>query len=284
MRTVAAAQQVSNARRVFNGEQVRDNKGFVFSYTMLSDLKRDPKAWFDRYVAGGPKPADSAETIIGLAAHEATEAYLKRRIANDADHGTPEEFERIFTEYLLGTDMFAGDASLLQDKMKLSNVQGRYQNALRYVRELPQLLADEEILAAESAVAPDMGFAIDPATGAVTDRPVRSYGKIDIVSRRRNQDGSSVLIYSDLKPSLTTQGEIRQSALEQLMLYSTSKAIPGQNHFGTPDALRVIAYGGSSAQQKEVPFDAEKAKAVTQDYQALVSQVAAFANAGFPVD
>ena len=256
----------------------------MFSYTMLSDLKNDPKSWYDRYIAGGPKPAESAQTIIGLAAHEATEAYLNRRIANNADRGTPEEFERIFTEYLLGTTMFAGDASLLQDKMKLNNVQSRYQNALQYVRGLPQLLADEEILAAESAVAPDMGFAIDPVTGAVMDKPVRSYGKIDIVSRRRNQDGSSVLIYSDLKPSLTDRGEIRQSALEQLMLYSTSKALPGQRHFGTPDALRVIAYGSSSAQQKEVPFDAEKAKAVTQEYQALVTQVAAFANAGFPVD
>lgn len=70
---------------------------------MLKSLENNPEEWYRQRVKGIRSP-ETIDAALGTAAHAAMEAYLKRRMANDSDYGTADEFEALFNESLVKSD------------------------------------------------------------------------------------------------------------------------------------------------------------------------------------
>lgn len=265
----------------------------TYSYSMInafeSPRQSDREQWYaNRILDQWPeKGLSSPEAAIGNALHAATEAWAKRRIKNQKDFGTSEDFEKEFIENL-GKYHTADGKKILpngvspEDQSELANM---YREALSFVRDLPQLLQDEEIVGTEMKVAPYLGDQIlDPSKKVLTK------GFVDLVTRK---DGR--LIYSDFKHRL------RDSYFDQLYLYNAPRgkndSVPSDlfdkatDAFVMPggaQALRVISYGTADHSNPESfmkaeEFDPEKGKAVAQKYQTGVQKIQAFMAAGAPL-
>lgn len=134
-------------------------------------------------------------------------------------------------------------------------------------------------------VRPLFGYQIDPVTGQQTTKPLPSLGKIDVVSRKKLQDGTlGPVMFTELKPTKDDAG-----ALRQMRLYGEARGDEQNSHPGRPGMLRVIGYndpidetqsGAMSA--REVPYDQAAAEADVAHFQKLAKGIQTFALAGLP--
>lgn len=227
---------IGSANNAQKAAAIAEAENRQYSWSNLHSFETNPKKWYDRYILGQHEP-DTRATIFGKAVHAAQEAWAKKRIANNEDYGTAEEYEKIFNDYLITTSEGNKDAENLFPELPnrksglfSKDEVDKYERILKYVRHLPSMLKNEKILGAEIK----MGEGDEPGLNLGNrignpNLPVNTIGFIDL----RSMDKEGNIIHTDLKPYLnypSVQDQLnmynpdRRAAFKRVMAYDEPNA------------------------------------------------------------
>lgn len=277
-----------------------------YSYSMLNSFAETPEQWYNRYVKRNYKDTVTPEQALGTLTHKVAEIYGKDQIAAGGSGGarTGEEYQEIFHKLLSGDETAIKDFGLKKSEIETfaqlrdaigydpqtkkidplkagKGIVHTFSGAKAFVKDLPEILKDYEVLGVETTTTPDLGGVGENS------------GFIDM-SLRDKRTGERVS--ADIKKGLD-QKTVKK-AFEQQYLYaakggtlnSAKNAYEYANGVGTGDRpvdkMLVLGYGTShsgdvSKYVRETDFDEKKAQEVEATYRELKDQVVAYGHRGF---
>lgn len=243
-------------------EQLNLANNREYSWSQLHTIEKSadgPLKWYKNYIVGN-KDATTPMMLMGSAFHEAAESWANRRMKNNQDYGTAEEYEEFINNYLLKwedektgqklfTELPTKDSKLFDDRVKQ-----RYNAIISAARMLPEFLKDEEIIGAEKN-----GGEVHPNIGIDQNgKRLNSVGYIDLVSR--NPKTGAVTNW-DFK-----EGWEHDKSLEYIspVTGATHRYDQPTLYAGANNANRVgiIGYGNGKLEPESVPVTPEMIKDV----------------------
>lgn len=180
----AMSESIAQKESIAAALNLANNREYSWSQLhMIEKSAEGAQKWFKNYILG-EKDETTPMMLLGSAFHKAEEIWAKKRIANQEDFGSPDEFQKIVDKYLLDyvdektnrkvfTELPTADSKLYSQAVKQ-----RYNSIIASARMLPELLRDEDIIGAESEVHPNLG--VDQFGNRLN-----SVGYIDLVTRNR---------------------------------------------------------------------------------------------------
>ena len=263
------------------GQGIAKANDLKYSFTMLSQLngdRGDMKEWYEKYILGNwPKEGKNQfEKDVGDAAHKSLEAYAKQRIANDAfnadrfvdESGDEKSFEDVFYDTLKGSPSFR-DKEFDINKLTESE-RNRVKSAAMFARRLNTQFADREFIASEQEVQLPLGYQRHTSGVGLQDKPLNTIGKIDILTRMKNPDGTNnpnnPVIETDLK------AHAEKDAFPQLLFYTSGLE-------KKPGIQETVGYLDESIQKEghltshSMPYNAANANKVLDTAMAKVDAV-----------
>lgn len=302
----AAAQKPQNVDAPVVVQEKTTPEEMTYSYSMLNSFAETPEQWYNRYVKRNYKDTVTPEQALGTLTHKVAEIYGKDQIAAGGSGGarTGEEYQEIFHKLLSGDETAIKDFGLKKNEIETfaqlrdaigydpqtkkidplkagKGIVHTFSGAKAFVKDLPEILKDYEVLGVETTTTPDLGGVGENS------------GFIDM-SLRDKRTGERVS--ADIKKGLD-QKTVKK-AFEQQYLYaakggtlnSAKNAYVYANGVGTGDRpvdkMLVLGYGTShsgdvSKYVRETDFDEKKAQEVEATYRELKDQVVAYGHRGF---
>lgn len=302
----AAAQKPQNVDAPVIVQEKTTPEEMTYSYSMLNSFAETPEQWYNRYVKRNYKDTVTPEQALGTLTHKVAEIYGKDQIAAGGSGGarTGEEYQEIFHKLLSGDETAIKDFGLKKNEIETfaqlrdaigydpqtkkidplkagKGIVHTFSGAKAFVKDLPEILKDYEVLGVETTTTPDLGGVGENS------------GFIDM-SLRDKRTGERVS--ADIKKGLD-QKTVKK-AFEQQYLYaakggtldSAKNAYKYANGVGTGDRpvdkMLVLGYGTShsgdvSKYVRETDFDEKKAQEVEATYRELKDQVVAYGHRGF---
>ena len=282
-----------------------DNQGY--SWSQLHTLETDPEEWYKHWVKGEPQQFPKLEQeaiMVGNAVHKIAENWGITTIANgDKDalaaiqmiddkqydyssaEGRREAFAAKFKDELNKNIQLKNEYGNIlpgEEGSKYSEAfTRRYQNALRFITELPETFKDFDILDTEKKVQFDWGKkrSMNDANGKVieTAEDVQTTGSADVVIRRKS-DGQVYVL--DYKSEIKSEGQKGyEDQQDQAALY-TSRL---RQQKGYENALYgIVGYNtkGEFAMDVGKEYDEKRAEAVNNRMRTAVSTAQDFFQAG----
>lgn len=258
-------------------------RGMTFSKSMLDSFMDSPEKWYAKYARDPNTPPppkdDNVYNLFGSAVHNVFDAWAKDRMSGTTR--SADEYAKLLQD-ALNEDALKKDVYDINGNV-VPKLQDRVSKAFDFVRSLPELFKDEEILGFETVVQPDFG------------KGRKSIGKIDLTTR--NKQGE--IIHTDLKPYLAYAG-----AIDQLNLYNArgyrlaadGRLARSQNshgeeysHYEADDSAgrpakygRVLSYGDApGSNTKTFEYEETSIAESEKKYQEYANRVEAYANRGF---
>lgn len=227
-----------------------------YSWSQLHTIEKSASGgenWYTRYVAGIPDEITPL-MLLGSAYHKVQETWAGRRMKNQTDYGTPDEYEALLNDYLLNwVDEKTGKKLSLfpelpteDSKLYEAKVKQRYQSIVNSVRGLPDFMKDLEIIGAEKN-----GGVVHPNLGVdKLGRRLDSVGYIDLVTR---DPKTGAITNWDAKEGFTHDKSLEwiDEKTGQSHRYDQPVLYAGDNkatHAG------IISYGNGKLETRSVPI------------------------------
>ena len=269
MRTAAENAQIADAKR--KAESAR------YSFSQLALLDKSPEEWFNRYIAKSSETEMTPAIHIGNVVDKLTTEWGYRRLAEQKGQGkmlTPDEFEKMFVALFTGNfdpssfisgfdererNKFTDAAKRLGFQNGMEHPSDRYRNALAYVRAMPFMLPDEEILEWDDngEKKPSVQVRVRPDFGTTpSGSRVNSIGFVDLITRNKH---TGQITEWDTKANSDQEG--RTGGINQVYSYSTDPAFQ-------PSHIGILAYNDPEHTVTQLPFSKERqdeVRAMTRD-------------------
>lgn len=261
------------ARQEAIAEAVNKANTRQYSWSQLHTIEKSASGgenWYTRYIAGIPDEITPL-MLLGSAYHKVQETWAGRRMKNQNDYGTPDEYEALLNDYLLNwVDEKTGKKLSLfpelpteDSKLYDAKVKQRYQSIVSSVRSLPDFMKDLEIIGAEKN-----GGIVHPNLGVdKLGRRLDSVGYIDLVTR---DPRTGAITNWDAKEGFTHDKSLEwiDEKTGQSHRYDQPVLYAGDNkatHAG------IISYGNGKLETRSVPITTEMISSVEERMRNLSS-------------